>query len=181
MRTNFRWQIKPPPVLGRRRGLSLTLIGRAARTKLPLCGPHWRYHARAGVPAHVSPRTRFPHQPPRERGTWRTFGLAVAMHALLAAFLFSGMHWPRNTPASAQAVVTGRLVPPPLASPVPRIANQSAGSLVTLSGASREPRSDQAVRRTEIQRRTFAQNTVDGFWVSSVKRCLAANRAASCF
>src|ERR1700761_4691482 len=62
-----------------------------------------------------------PLQPPRERGTWRAFALALVMHALLAFFLYHGIHWQNSTPAGAEAELwtevpdtsTPRPVPPP--------------------------------------------------------------------
>jgi colicin import membrane protein len=65
-----------------------------------------------------------PLQPPRERGTWRAFALALVMHALLGFFLYHGIHWQNSTPAGAEAelwtevpdVTTPRPPPPP---PVP--------------------------------------------------------------
>ena len=135
MSTKSRLRIKPPHVGGRRQALTFTMIGptlhRAARTKLPLFGTHWRNHARTGVPAGVSALTRVPAQPARERGAWSAFGLAVALHALLAALVLSDMQWPRSNPSSARAVVAGQLVAPPLASPAPRLPDQSTGAVVT--------------------------------------------------
>jgi colicin import membrane protein len=63
--------------------------------------------------------TRLSVQPPRERGTCRAFALAVAMHAVLVAFLFSGAHWPKSAPAGTTAAETDRSTSAPSSLPVP--------------------------------------------------------------
>jgi colicin import membrane protein len=136
MGTKFRWWIKPPRGRGRRRALALALaiatIRRVARTTSLLADSYGRYHRRTGVQADVSEDlTRFPRQPPRERGTGSAFALALAMHALLAAFLFSGMHGPGRAPAGARPAVAGRPAAPRLAAPTPHVPDQPAASFVT--------------------------------------------------
>jgi colicin import membrane protein len=72
----------------------------------------------------IRKNSAYPLQPPRERGTWRAFALAVVMHVLLGFFLYHGIHWQNSTPAGAEAelwtevpdVTTPRQPPPP---PVP--------------------------------------------------------------
>ena len=72
----------------------------------------------------IRKNSNYPLQPPRERGTWRAFALALVMHALLAFFLYHGIQWQNSTPAGAEAelwtevpdVTTPRPPPPP---PVP--------------------------------------------------------------
>ena len=65
-----------------------------------------------------------PLQPPRERGTCRALGLAVALHALLAAVLFSEMPGPGGHPAADHQAAGAVDASPPrlLASVVTRIA-----------------------------------------------------------
>jgi colicin import membrane protein len=47
----------------------------------------------------------YPFRPPKERGTWRAFGLAALMHVLLGLFLYHGIHWQNSTPAGAEAEI----------------------------------------------------------------------------
>jgi colicin import membrane protein len=64
-------------------------------------------------------RAAYPARPPRERGTWRALALAIVMHALLAAFLFFGIHWKNSSPTGSEAELwtdTTVLTPP---TPVP--------------------------------------------------------------
>jgi colicin import membrane protein len=64
-------------------------------------------------------RAAYPARPPRERGTWRALALAVVMHALLAAFLFFGIHWKNSSPTGSEAELwtdTSVVTPP---TPVP--------------------------------------------------------------
>ncbi|UMY33411.1 energy transducer TonB [Burkholderia contaminans] len=65
--------------------------------------------------------TRFPVQPPRERGTGCALALALAMHAVLVGFLFSGVHWPKSTPAGVQVDVADRSTSFPPSSQVPSV------------------------------------------------------------
>jgi colicin import membrane protein len=60
--------------------------------------------------------------PPRERGTARAFGLAVALHALLAAIVLSGLRVSQHAPAAPDLVVAIRDAPMPSATPIPRTA-----------------------------------------------------------
>jgi colicin import membrane protein len=78
----------------------------------------------------------YPLRPPRERGTWRAFVLALLMHVLLGFFLYHGIHWQNSTPAGAEAELwtevpdtsVPRPVPPPPApvAPAPPIQNEQA-------------------------------------------------------
>lgn len=78
----------------------------------------------------------YPVQPPRDRGTWRAFLLAVLMHVLLGFFLYHGIHWQNSTPAGAEAELwtevpdtsTPRPAPPPPApvAPAPPLQNEQA-------------------------------------------------------
>jgi len=68
----------------------------------------------------------YPLRPPRERGTWRAFVLALLMHVLLGFFLYHGIHWQNSTPAGAEAELwteipdtsVPRPAPPPQPVPV---------------------------------------------------------------
>jgi colicin import membrane protein len=70
---------------------------------------------------HPHARSARPVRPPRERGTWKAFGLAALMHVLLGILLYHGVNWQNSTPAGAEAelwtdipdVPTPRVVPPP--------------------------------------------------------------------
>jgi colicin import membrane protein len=72
-------------------------------------------------------QSSYPLQPPRDRGTWRAFLLAVLMHVLLGFFLYHGIHWQNSTPAGAEAelwtevpdVSTPKPAPPPPAPVAP--------------------------------------------------------------
>ncbi|MGF6599192.1 colicin import membrane protein [Paraburkholderia sp. GAS448] len=78
----------------------------------------------------------YPLRPPRERGTWRAFVLALLMHVLLGFFLYHGIHWQNSTPAGAEAELwtevpdtsVPRPVPPPPApvAPAPPVQNEQA-------------------------------------------------------
>lgn len=81
---------------------------------------------------------RSPFEPPRERGTWRAFALALVMHVLLGLFLYHGIHWQNSTPEGAEAELwtevpdmsTPRPLPPPApvtpAPPAPPLQNEDA-------------------------------------------------------
>ncbi len=51
----------------------------------------------------IRKNSAYPLQPPRERGTWRAFALALVMHVLLGFFLYHGIQWQNSTPAGAEA------------------------------------------------------------------------------
>jgi colicin import membrane protein len=60
-----------------------------------------------------------PVRPPRERGTWRAFALALVMHVLLGFFLYHGIHWQNSTPAGAEAELWTAVPDTPVPRPVP--------------------------------------------------------------
>jgi colicin import membrane protein len=65
-----------------------------------------------------------PIRPPRERGTTRAFVFAVVMHALLAAFLYFGIHWKNSSPTGSEAELWSDVPdvtppPPPPVAPAP--------------------------------------------------------------
>ncbi|TKC91116.1 cell envelope integrity protein TolA [Trinickia terrae] len=60
----------------------------------------------------------YPFQPPRERGTWRAFGLAALMHVLLGLFLYHGIHWQNSTPSGAEAELWTEIPNQPAPAPV---------------------------------------------------------------
>ncbi|MGF6408636.1 cell envelope integrity protein TolA [Paraburkholderia sp. MM5482-R1] len=78
----------------------------------------------ASTRADVPELPRRPVPPPRERGTCRAFALAVAMHVVLAAFLFSGAHWQKNTPAGTTVAVADRSTLAPSWLPVPSVTEE---------------------------------------------------------
>jgi colicin import membrane protein len=58
-----------------------------------------------------------PYRVPRHDRGWRAFGLALAMHALLFAFLWGGINWQSSEPVAVEAEVwdltTQQAAPPP--------------------------------------------------------------------
>lgn len=106
----------------------LAMIRRAARTTSRLADLHRWSRTRTGVQADVPGPICFPRKPPRESGTGRAFGLALAMHAVLAALLFPGMRWTSGSPASVQVAGVVRLAPP-LTSAAPRTASHPAAAM----------------------------------------------------
>ena len=84
--------------------------------------------AASGAPARTKAdmleQTRLPVQLPRERGTCRAFALAVAMHVVLVAFLFSGAHWQTNTPAGTTVAAADRSTLAPSSLPVPSVTEE---------------------------------------------------------
>jgi colicin import membrane protein len=87
------------------------------------------------VRSDVSGCTRFPRQPPRERGTGCAFGLSVAIHAVLAALVFSSLYEAHDAATASNTVVTGRLASLPIASPLPPLAVHPSALPVTTRGA----------------------------------------------
>lgn len=73
----------------------------------------------------MNPRTGYPFEPPRERGTLRALALAALMHVLLALLLYHGMKWQNSTPAGAEAEIWTEVpdlstpAPPPQPAPAP--------------------------------------------------------------
>ncbi|WP_323072594.1 cell envelope integrity protein TolA [Mycetohabitans endofungorum] len=72
----------------------------------------------------MKPKTGYPFDPPRERGTWRALALAALMHVLLALFLYHGMKWQNSPPAGAEAEIWTQVPstpasPPPAPAPTP--------------------------------------------------------------
>ena len=65
--------------------------------------------------------TGYPFDPPRERGTWRSLGLAVVMHCLLLLFLLHGIQWQNSAPVGAQAELwTAEELNQPVTPPTPQ-------------------------------------------------------------
>ena len=58
-----------------------------------------------------------PYQPVKERGTMRSFLLALVMHLLLGIVLYYGVHWQSSTPVGAEAElweeIPAATAPPP--------------------------------------------------------------------
>ncbi|MBB4516562.1 cell envelope integrity protein TolA [Paraburkholderia fungorum] len=75
------------------------------------------------VRSHATGIPGFPLRPPRARGIWLAFLLALTTHALLALFLFNGIRWQSRTPARADAqlwsAVPDMAPPHPQAPPAP--------------------------------------------------------------
>ncbi|SIT70854.1 MULTISPECIES: cell envelope integrity protein TolA [Burkholderiaceae] len=72
----------------------------------------------------MKPKTGYPFDPPRERGTLRALALAALMHVLLALFLYHGMKWQNSPPAGAEAEIWTQVPstpasPPPAPAPAP--------------------------------------------------------------
>jgi colicin import membrane protein len=126
MSTKFRSRTKPPLGRGRWHAFVVAVMPRVWRMISRLSGSHWRRRAGTGVQGQEPSAGRFPLQPPRERDTLCAFGLALVMHAALAALLFSGVHRTSHSPASARASGPVRSASPSLASAAPRIADHPA-------------------------------------------------------
>ncbi|WP_066731698.1 cell envelope integrity protein TolA [Cupriavidus sp. D384] len=63
----------------------------------------------------------YPYQPVKERGTMRSFLLALLMHLLLGIVLYYGVHWQSSTPVGAEAELWEEVpdvTPPPPPRPV---------------------------------------------------------------
>lgn len=82
-------------------------------------------------PAMSTKFTR-PVWPPRERGTARAFGLAVALHVLLAAIVLSSGHVSQHSPAGPGTVIAVRDAPMPLTTSIPRTAQPAWAPRVLL-------------------------------------------------
>ncbi len=54
----------------------------------------------------------YPYQPVKERGTLRSFLLALVMHLLLGIVLYYGVHWQSSTPVAPKRS-SGKKFPPP--------------------------------------------------------------------
>jgi colicin import membrane protein len=78
----------------------------------------------ASTEADMPDLTRLPVQPPRERGTCRAFALAVAMHVVLVAVVFSGARWQKSTPAGTTVAVADRSTLAPSSLPVPSVTEE---------------------------------------------------------
>jgi len=65
--------------------------------------------------------TGYPFDPPRERGTLRSFGLAIVMHCLLLLFFLHGIQWQNSAPVGAQAELwTAEELNQPVVQPTPQ-------------------------------------------------------------
>ena len=65
----------------------------------------------------------YPYQPVKERGTMRSFLLALLMHLLLGIVLYYGVHWQSSTPVGAEAELWEEIpdvAPAPAVRPVPQ-------------------------------------------------------------
>ncbi|WP_080427500.1 energy transducer TonB [Burkholderia ubonensis] len=78
--------------------------------------------------------TKYPRPiwPPRERGTARAFGLAVALHVLLAAIVLSSVRVSQHTLAGPDTVIAVRGAPLPLATSIPRMTRPASTPCVLL-------------------------------------------------
>jgi colicin import membrane protein len=123
-----------------------------------------------------------PFRPPRERGTWRAFGLAVLMHVLLAFFLYHGIHWQNSTPAGAEAELwtdipdmtpPPRPVAPPVpVTPAPPVPTEDAD--IALQQQKRKQEEAQRQAQLEEQQRLKAQQEAE----AKRQQQLAAQQAA---
>jgi colicin import membrane protein len=105
--------------------------------------------------------TRLPVQPPRERGTCGAFALAVAMHAVLVAFLFSGAHGQKSAPAGMKVAVADRSTSAPSSLPVPSVTEEPMRSTardedahINIASQSRPHRYRQAVHQAQPAKRS---------------------------
>ncbi|KWR84880.1 MULTISPECIES: cell envelope integrity protein TolA [Cupriavidus] len=74
-------------------------------------------------PARAVEAAAYPYQPVKERGTLRSFLLALVMHLLLGIVLYYGVHWQSSTPVGAEAELWEEVpdvapAPPPPPRPV---------------------------------------------------------------
>ena len=67
----------------------------------------------------------YPYQPVKERGTTRSFLLALLMHLLLGIVLYYGVHWQSSTPVGAEAELWEE-IPDVTPAPPPRPVEQPA-------------------------------------------------------
>jgi colicin import membrane protein len=66
----------------------------------------------------------YPYQPVKERGTLRSFLLALVMHLLLGIVLYYGVHWQSSTPVGAEAELWEEVPDVAPAPPPPRPVEQ---------------------------------------------------------
>ncbi|RQR34356.1 TonB C-terminal domain-containing protein [Burkholderia sp. Bp9143] len=81
----------------------------------------------------MSTKSDLPVWPPRERGTGRAFGLALALHVLLAAMVISGaglLH--HHSPAGSHTVNNAPGMPLPLTTSAQHTANPESASRVSI-------------------------------------------------
>jgi colicin import membrane protein len=73
----------------------------------------------------IRKNSRYPLQPPRERGTGRAFLFALVMHVLLGFFLYHGIQWQNSTPEGEEAElwteVPDAAIPRPVTPPPPPV------------------------------------------------------------
>ena len=62
----------------------------------------------------------YPYQPVKERGTLRSFLLALFMHLLLGIVLYYGVNWQISTPAGVEAELWEEVPDTPAPEPAPR-------------------------------------------------------------
>ncbi|WP_211948746.1 cell envelope integrity protein TolA [Cupriavidus yeoncheonensis] len=74
------------------------------------------------MPRPMTIAAAFPYQPVKERGTLRSFVLALFMHLLLGIVLYYGVHWQSSTPVGSEAELWDEIpatTAPPPAPPAP--------------------------------------------------------------
>ncbi|HEY3598598.1 MAG TPA: cell envelope integrity protein TolA [Paraburkholderia sp.] len=131
------------------------------------------------------PKSAYPLQPPRERGTWRAFALAALMHVLLGFFLYHGIQWQNSTPAGAEAEIwtevpdlsTPRPAPPPPApvAPAPPVNNDEADiALQEKKRQQQQAARDAQLAEQQRQQQLQAQQEAD----AKRQQQLAADQAA---
>lgn len=112
-RSRDAWRLRCQKNGGWRRDVAIAMIYHLkVSTRGTPAGPH---RGAANLTAQL------PVRPPPERGMWGAFTLAVMMHALLAAFLFYGIHWQSSPPVGAEAELWTAMpdMPTPRAKPAP--------------------------------------------------------------
>lgn len=128
----------------------------------------------------------YPPRPPRERGTGRAFLLAALMHALLALFLYHGVHWQNSTPAGAEAELwtsvpdtsTPQPAPTPpvkVAPPPPPVKNEEAD--IALQQKRREQQAA-AAREAQLEEQRRQQQLKAQQLAAQQAAQLAAQKAA---
>jgi colicin import membrane protein len=131
------------------------------------------------------PKSAYPLQPPRERGTWRAFALAALMHVLLGFFLYHGIQWQNSTPAGAEAEIwtevpdlsTPRPAPPPPApvAPAPPVNDEEADiALQEKKRQQQQAARDAQLAEQQRQQQLQAQQEAD----AKRQQQLAADQAA---
>ena len=133
-------------------------------------------------------KSAYPLQPPRERGTWRAFALALVMHVLLGVFLYHGIHWQNSTPAGAEAELWTDVPvtsPPPTPAPPPvRVAPPPPvkGEQADIALQEKKRQQQEAERRAQLaeqqRQKQLAEQQAAALRQQQIAQQQAAERAA---